>query len=278
MTVRRNPITGDAVLFAPERAGRPHAFEESDEPSVEERCPFCPGNESDTPAEILRRGDPWRIRVFPNKYPAADGAEVIVESQRHEARFADLEDAGELVRVWRDRLLAHHGARHTALFRNEGRRAGASILHLHSQLVPLPFVPPRIELEQRGFLGAARCPLCAPDASAVITETSRFRWIAPHASRMPYQQWIVPKRHVSSMTALDDLELEELGALLQSSARATGRVADAWNWAFMNFESGPAHCYVDVMPRLTTVAGLELGAGTFVAIVDPETAARRLCD
>lgn len=274
MSVRRNPITGEEVLFAPDRASRPHAFDERETPT--ERCPFCPGREAETPPAIAEIGDPWRIRVFPNKYPPAPGAEVIVESPRHDDGFGDVGDVAEIAGVWRDRLLAHVGARYPALFRNEGRRAGASILHLHSQLVPLPFVPPRIELEQRGFAAAVRCPLCGRPEGAVVNETHSFLWIAPHASRMAYQQWVVPKRHVSSMTALGDSELEDLGSLLRSCAQATARVTRAWNWHFMTFERGPAHFYVDVTPRLTTIAGLELGSGTYVGIVDPDAAARRL--
>src|SRR5688572_23813507 len=74
---RRNRITGDPIVFAPERAARPRAFLDS---SSEGRCPFCRGHEADTPPEIARAGDPWRARVVPNKYPSIPGAEVIIEA------------------------------------------------------------------------------------------------------------------------------------------------------------------------------------------------------
>ncbi len=87
--IRRNPITGAPVLLAPERLLRPHALG-GDEEIV---CPFCPGNEPETPPEIWRDGDPWSIRVFPNKYPAADRHEIVVETAVHDAVFEDLDHA-----------------------------------------------------------------------------------------------------------------------------------------------------------------------------------------
>jgi len=261
---RRNIITGEPILFAPERAERPRAFAGSEDHA---RCPFCPGHESDTPPEILRVGDPWRVRVVPNKYPPAGGAEVIIESPDHNARFHDI--AENVVGVYAERLRAHADAAYVAIFKNEGACAGSSIAHVHSQLVPLPFVPPRVEREIAGF--ARACPLCLAPPN-VIRETNAFTWFAPHASSMPFQQWIAPKRHVASIAALDDAELAELGSLLRSASAAMLAIGDAYNWMFMN----TPHFYVDLFPRMTTIAGLELGTGTFVEIVDPAAAAARL--
>lgn len=264
MTVRRNAITGEPILFAPERAERPHAFLDSKD---EARCPFCPGHESDTPPEIARVGEPWRVRVVPNKYPPVAGTEVIVESADHEARFHDVKD--DLAVVYAERMRAHADAAYVAIFKNEGARAGSSIAHVHSQLVPLPFVPPRIERERAGF--ARRCPLCDV-FPYVIRETNAFTWFAPQASWMPYQQWIAPKRHVGALTDLNADELAELTMLLRSASAAMSAIADAYNWTLMN----TPHFYVDLCPRMTTLAGLELGTGTFVEIVDPAAAAERL--
>ncbi|HET8773179.1 MAG TPA: DUF4921 family protein [Thermoanaerobaculia bacterium] len=267
---RTNPITGERVLFAPDRAARRGAFGDDSE----ERCPFCPGHESDTPPEVARAGEPWRVRAFPNKYPPIDGAEVIVETPRHEESFASVEDAEDAVRMYADRYRAHADAAYVSLFKNEGARAGATIAHAHSQVVPLPFVPPRIERELAGL--ARGCVLCGMREN-VIRETESFVWLAPAASAFAYQQWIVPKRHVPDVSALADDELRELASLLRPSARATRAVASAFNWMFMNFpRSGSAHFYVDVAPRAAVIAGFELNTGTFVEILDPADAARRL--
>ncbi|HJQ37913.1 MAG TPA: hypothetical protein VKB93_12315 [Thermoanaerobaculia bacterium] len=260
-SIRRNPLTRDPILFAPERAARPRAFAGSREDS---RCPFCPGNERDTPPEILRIGDPWRVRVVPNKYPPVPGAEVIIESADHEARFG--EHAEDVVRVYAERQRAHADAAYVAIFKNEGAGAGSSIPHLHSQLVPLPFVPPRIEREGAAF--ATRCPLCEVEGH-VIRETGSFTWLAPHASSMAYQQWIVPKAHVAQ---IGDTDVRELAELLRAASAAMHTIGDSYNWMFVS----TPHFYVDLFPRLTTIAGLELGTGTFIEIVDPAAVAERL--
>ena len=273
MAVRRNPITGEPVLFAPERAARPQAFTGDPRDS---RCPFCPGHESDTPPELTRiGGDAWKARVFPNKYPAAEGAEVIVESPRHGARFDEIEHAEDVVRLYVERYRAHADAAYVALFKNEGAAAGSSIEHVHSQVIPVPFLPARIAKELAGFAGS--CPLCTRvDESLLIRETDAFLWFAPFASALPYQQWIVPKRHVAEISRFEEREVADLGSLLREVARATSSVAAAYNWAFLNFPRSDGHLYVDVLPRMTGIAGFELGTGTFVEIVDPAAAAARL--
>jgi UDPglucose--hexose-1-phosphate uridylyltransferase len=279
VSVRRNVITGEPVLFAPERAARPRAFIADTQPG---RCPFCPGHEHDTPPEIARVADgaSWLARVFPNKYPPVEGAEIIVESADHAARFESLAHAADVVRLYADRYRAHAGAAYTAIFRNDGAAAGSSLEHLHSQVVPVPFVPARIARELEAFREA--CPLCAALDShrrdgLVISESDSFAWLVPSGSSFPYQQWVVPTRHVAEMSAFTEDELVELSSLLRDVARATSDIAPAYNWAFINFpRDANGHAYLDVIPRLTTIAGFELGTGTFVEIVDPALAVERL--
>jgi len=279
MTTRAHLITGEPILFAPERAARPHAFLE--DPAVE-RCPFCPGHEEETPPQIAAIGDPWRVRVFPNKYPSVANAEVIVESPNHNDAFDGIEHAKEIVDVYVDRYRAHAGAAYTCLFKNEGPLGGASIPHLHSQVMPLPFVPPRVEREANAFARAGACPLCtAIDAhrreQLVIREGDAFAWLAPTASWMPYQQWIVPKRHVAEMTAFYDAERTELASLLRSASASMRKISASFNWSFQNFpRQAAAHAYVDLFPRVTAIAGFELASGTFIEIMDPASTVLRL--
>lgn len=271
MTFRRDPLTGDAILFAPERAARPRAFGEASA----ERCPFCPANESDTPPAIATLGEPWRVRTFPNKYPPAMGAEVIVESARHEP-FDRIPHSAEVVAHYVARYRAHSEAAAVALFKNEGARAGSSIPHVHSQIVPLPFVPPRIARERDAFMLASACPLCGVEGET-IRESAHFVWLAPLASKMPYQQWIVPRRHVAEMSAFSAEEIADLAELLAAASRAMLRLSESYNWMFLNFRATPAaHAYVELFPRMTQIAGLEFGTGTFVEIIDPSAAAERL--
>ncbi|HJW94769.1 MAG TPA: DUF4931 domain-containing protein [Thermoanaerobaculia bacterium] len=259
--VRRNPITGEPVIVAPERATR---FRESG-------CPFCPGNEHETPPELARTGDPWRVRAFDNKYPFAPRHEVIVESPRHDATFSSIEHPEEIVAMYVERYRAMHTP-HAVLFKNHGAMAGASIEHMHSQLAGISFVPPRAERELAAF--ASRCALCDP-IEHVIDESKHFRRIAPRGSSFAYEQWIVPRRHAANFSTMSDAETIDLAMRLRDTAISIERFAPSYNWLFMNFAQA-GHWYVQAMPRTTTIAGFELASGTFIDIIDPAEAARKL--
>jgi len=258
----RTPITNDPVILAPHREGRPNVYEGAP-------CPFCPGAEEQTPPEIARDGDPWRIRVFPNRYPPTEHAEVIVESRVHDAAFDELpaDQAQRAVELYfeRYRSLAASAA-YVCIFKNHGRMAGASIPHLHSQLVGTPFVPLRPSREAEAFARAANCPLCDAD-HPLIAETAHYRWIAPRGAALAYQQWIVPKSHEHDLR-----EPRELASIMQTSVRAMRTVSDSFNWSFVAFPHEPrAHWYVELFPRMAMIAGFELGTGTFVNTAPMET-------
>jgi UDPglucose--hexose-1-phosphate uridylyltransferase len=264
--IERNPITGDAIIVAPDRASRPDAFREQTE-----RCPFCPGNEADTPPEIWRDGNPWQIRVFPNKFPATDQHEVIVEGADHTGTFDRLapDVAAAVIDRYIDRYHAlSRSSQYVCVFKNHGPLAGATIPHPHSQVLGTPFVPARIARESAAFVG--RCPLCdLPDET--IDQTENYRWVAPRGAMMAYEQWIFPTRHANEMR-----EGCELATLLQRAARVMLTISESFNWIFINFPQQPAgHWYVQLFPRLTVHAGFELGTGSAINTVDSKTSAER---
>lgn len=263
--IRRNPITGAPVLLAPDRLHRPHALGGDEEID----CPFCPGHERETPPESWRDGDPWSIRVFPNKYPASERHEVVVETPDHDAHFEDIPHAARVVEAW---LSRYRALSPSIIFKNDGRAAGASIAHAHSQILGTPFVPPRLAAEAEAFAKAPHCPLCAIDDEPVVRESENYRVIAPRGASYAYQHWIVPRAHAN-----DAADPHELATLLQSAARASRSVARGFNWIFATFPREPrAHWYVDVIPRLGGLAGYEVGAGGAINIVDPDEAAAAL--
>jgi UDPglucose--hexose-1-phosphate uridylyltransferase len=265
--IERNPLTGEPVIVAPARRERPNVYRGDD-------CPFCPGREQETPPAVVTDGDAWRIRVFPNKYPATERHEVIVESPRHDDGFDDLapEHAARAVAVSLDRYRALRAdAAHVLLFKNHGELAGASIPHLHSQIIGTPFVPPRVARESEAFAGAERCPLCNLQES-LIEETPNYRWVAPRGAAFAYQQWIVPRGHAPEPD--ETCDSGELAELLQASARAMRPLADAFNWVFMSFPRQPrAHWYVDVFPRTAMTAGFEIGSGLAINTTEAAAAA-----
>ena len=262
MKVRRHLITGDPILFAPERAERPNAYARE-----ETICPFCPGNEAETPPETARIGEPWRVRAFPNKFPFAPHHEVIVETPEHDATFAAITHASDVAALYAARyreLRARDGIEYVALFKNRGAMAGASLPHEHSQIAALAFVPPSVVRECDAFSRANRCPICSVDAA--VDENENFRIIDPGAHTCHGERWIAPKRHVAELSDLTAEELAGMAAMLQSSA---AQMTGAYNWLFLSYPDAPAaHFHVRAIPRTTSVAGFELATGTFI---DTET-------
>ena len=160
------------VIVGSQRAGRPHEFEEQVVRRSVDPCPFCAGNEHQTPDALAiypgAADNGWSVRVVPNKYPAvepspaANGAagnhelfasrpalgqhEVIIESPRHIASLSELtpDECTLVFSAYRDRLQVLQAAgqfRYVQIFKNVGAAAGASIEHSHSQLLALPHVP-----------------------------------------------------------------------------------------------------------------------------------------
>ncbi len=200
---RRDPVTGRWAVVAPERSQRPFGLPDA-EPrhrttGEREPCPFCEGQEHDTPHEVLAYRTPgspadgpgWQLRVVPNRFPAvrafppvadAPGSpglfhavpahgrhEVVIETSRHESDPGGMTDAevAAVFRAYRGRLVslaADERLAYAAVFKNVGAEAGASLGHTHSQVVATAFVPPAVRAELDGaaayHAARGRCVFC----------------------------------------------------------------------------------------------------------------------
>ncbi len=182
-------LTGDRVILAPARALRPDTFRVQADPvpASVASCPFCAGNEHETPPEVARRGPGapetpgWTLRVVPNKFPiVGDGVvgahEVVIFSPAHDADLSALSDdsASCVLVALRDRARFHlaQGLVYTQAFVNQGKAAGASIEHPHAQLVALDFVPARARVRLEHFTTAA----FADDQEHVVTDGYVRTW------------------------------------------------------------------------------------------------------
>jgi len=251
------------VAIAPARAGRPGAGRPAlEEPSAEElaSCPFCVGHETMTPPQtlVLPADGDWRVRVVPNLYPAVERQEVVVHSPEHARSIAQLGDdhLGLVAEAWqRRRRAAPSGYLHAHV--NEGREAGASLPHSHSQLAWLPSGPPPEP----------------PREGEAIEERDRLIAWCPRVSRLPYESAIA-----TADPEPDGFQSSLLGSALQLLAELVRRLhglegpapLNAW---LHNHESG---WRLVLLPRLSVLAGLELGAGVYVNTLAPEEAALRL--
>jgi UDPglucose--hexose-1-phosphate uridylyltransferase len=260
--LRRDTATGRWVAIAPERATRPGASTEvADEL---ESCPFCAGHEDRTPPEVLRLGDGptgWDVRVVPNLYPALERQEVVIHGHAHRRSLAELSPStlDLIAEAWQRRARDAGGAVFAMV--NEGFEAGASLPHSHSQLAWLPGPPPAVTVE-RGLPEAV--PLLERDGLAAG---------CPLASRVPYELLIAPVEPEP-----DGLRSELLAPALRLLAELAGRLQRLQGGLvpFNAWLHEGLHWHVEVVPRLTRLAGLELGAGVWVNPVAPERAAVEL--
>lgn len=321
--LRKDPIVGRWVIIATDRAKRPHDYQRPPAPQVVGGfCPFCPGNESHTPPEILAFREPgtaanqtgWRVRVIPNKFPAlqiegdlekrGDGIfdlmngvgahEVIIESPAHESSMARLpvDAIREVLWMYRDRLSDLQRDKrfvHGLVFKNSGAAAGASLEHCHSQLIVVPIVPITIAEELRGSLEfykyRDRCIFCdmlrqeVDQRERVVLETDEFVAFCPFASRFPFETWIVPKRHSSHFETTSRESLAAMAVVLQGVLRKLERALDnpPYNYMLHTAPFGSAdlphyHWHLEIIPRVTGIAGFEWGSGFYINSVLPEQA------
>lgn len=279
-------------------------------------CPFCAGNEESTPPALETYGPEghWLVRVVPNLHPAFEGAdpfvvtnrgpvftqataggihEVLVLSPNHQNSWSMLDDHQTTVvmAAIRDRIEEHStvpGLRYSQALVNAGREAGASIEHPHGQLLGMSFVPRELVEEQAGFARfAGRCLLCtAADAEEdvghrVVYADERVLVICPFWSGAPYEMLVIPRAHGPHLHHSPPADLSAVGLALKAALGQLRQVLGdvAYNLVFHSAPyraPEPYHWHVHVVPKLTTVAGFELGTGMLVNIVNPEQAAEEL--
>jgi UDPglucose--hexose-1-phosphate uridylyltransferase len=256
----------------------------------------------------------WTVRVVPNLYPAltpdspppapqantdlfwagpARGAhEVIINAPDPVSSLAQLsaDQVSGAMEVWRERMRAHPEAACRHLIVNERAEAGASLPHTHAQFYALDFVPAMVARERERFGAYATRTMGGNLLADLVQEEVRRRerivaidgesvLMAPYGARFPFQLMIAPR--VPRMRFEDDGPIA--AAMLHSALeRLTQHVGTAppLNLWVRTAPSGAEHfCWrIDIVPRLTYIAGLELGAGVNLNIVSPERAAAQLRD
>ncbi|MEJ2560255.1 MAG: galactose-1-phosphate uridylyltransferase [Anaerolineae bacterium] len=287
-----------------------------DLPILDKECPFCPGNESMLPAIIMElpgvEPGQWQTRVVPNKFPAlthnADSSrytegiylampgygrhEVIIDSPRHDQNLAEmsLEEVGIILETYHRRyvhLMKEHGNMMAIIFRNHGSRAGTSLMHPHSQLVVTGIVPHYIrwreEEAQRYFDEWGCCVYCdildfeMHDRRRILLENESFLAFIPFAAEVPFEIWIMPKKHRADFGQITDKEKADLAfALRDSLARLHKKLQDPdYNYvintsARYRADEPQLHWYLQIWPRLTTRAGFEIGSGININPSIPE--------
>ena len=224
--------------------------------------------------------------------------EVVIETPDHEASMADLDERQIKDVLWalRTRVidLRQDGRfRYAVVFKNHGEAAGATLEHSHSQLIALPVIPKRVREELDGakayFEFKERCIFCdivqqeLQTGARVVIETDRFVVVQPYAPRFPFETWILPRGHESHFERSDGSSMENLAWVLRSTLRKIDRALErpAYNFIIHTapLQEGPMahyHWHIEIMPKLTRVAGFEWATGFHLNPTPPEESAKFL--
>ena len=316
------------VVIAPNRLTRPNLFPEHSA-ALEDTavCPFCAGHESMTPPEIFALKDAkgrWKTRVVPNLYKAVAieasderkeegiyekiegfGAhEIIVDTPEHVTNFDTLSatQMGDWLRTLKARvndLRKDDRLRYLTLFKNQGKNAGSTLPHVHTQLIALPVVPRR-ELQVLTHLHAYYrqhgrsvfkdiVDYEREEKSRVVDESEHFLAYAPYGSQFAFEVILMPKTDVTDIGVCHDSLLTESASLLKKVLSGLRRELKEFDYniyiqnppfhkdyeteAFFDDMAHFYRFYMRVIPRLYQTGGFELQSSMTINPLAPEKAA-----
>ena len=224
--------------------------------------------------------------------------EVIIETPDHQRQMSDLslEECSNVITAFKARSLDLRGDRrfrYTLIFKNFGLSAGASLEHAHSQLIALPIVPKRVQEELNGaeryFEFRERCPYCdmlhqdLQEDERLVCENRSFVALCPFMSGFPFEVWILPKEHRADFAQIGPEAVADFARVLKEVLQ---RIRSALSNPSYNFiihtapietrEREEYHWHLELIPKLTKIAGFEWGTGFYINPTSPELAAKVL--
>lgn len=306
--IRKDYFLNKYVIITPSRMKRPRDIKEETVFVRTEPCPFCPkniitknitdkiGSPEKRPASTRAAPD-QNVLSVKNTFPAvttnnknAYGAqEVIIETPDHIKELAELPES-QIERV------LHMYAKRTAAmaknkkidyilcFKNQGSKAGASIVHAHSQVFATAILPPDIQDELSAAQNYANehkiCPCCeiikkeSGHARKIFLDKNVFA-LAPYASQYHYEAWIFTRRHLDNITRLNAAEFKSFAHALKKILIKLHSLDLSYNmFLHQAISNQNQHFYLKIQPRGSVWAGVELGSGLIINSVPPEAAAK----
>ncbi|OAA30884.1 galactose-1-phosphate uridylyltransferase [Kosmotoga arenicorallina S304] len=224
--------------------------------------------------------------------------EVIIETPEHDQNLATLplKQVQEVIWAYKYRfneLEKDPRIKYVLIFKNHGKEAGASLQHPHSQLIATPIVPKRVVEEMEGSLDyynfKERCVYCdilnqeLLEKTRIVEENDLFLAFEPFAARFPFETWILPKKHRFNFGEIGTEEVKQFARILKNTLYRIYKALDNPPFNFMlhtgisNMEGEKYyHWHLEIVPRLTRVAGFEWGSGFYINPTPPEYAAKYL--
>ncbi|MDP2709025.1 MAG: DUF4931 domain-containing protein [bacterium] len=295
--IRKDYLMDKYAIITPGRAARPRDIKEQTVIARAADCPFCP--EKVNKKNILDRLEAPEGEIFSvkNIFPAVSltnkkaygQQEVIVETCDHAKELHDLsvEQIEKLLRMYAKRTAALceiKNIEYVLCFKNQGSKAGASIVHAHSQIFATNIMPPDIKEElkasheyQLDHKTCAYCEIIKQELKSPrkIYEDKFVAAFAPYASQYHYEAWIFTKRHLDNITKLNGGEFKAFAESLKKILLKLSRLNLSFNYFLhQSISDRDQHFYLKIQPRDSVWAGVELGSGLVINSVPPEEAAR----
>ena len=317
--LRRDLVTQDWVVIATGRAKRPHDFAAQKKPRFRQPKKDCPFEYLHKEAVLAYAMDggtkpsQWWAQVIPNKYPAfakgtcaafeaegpyektqGVGFHEVVITRDHTRAIAEMSDQEVelIIRAYQERYLKmkkDECVQYVSIFHNQGRLAGASISHPHSQIIATPVVPPDVWRSIHGskkyYEKYKTCVHCVmirhemQEGVRLIHENEGFISFAPYASRTAFEMRVFPKEH---RARFEDIGLHDRMLLSQALRISMGKIAHGVNDPDLNFflHTAPVknghtyyHWHFEIVPKTAIWAGFEIGTGIEISTIAPEDAA-----
>lgn len=297
--IRKSYLLNKYVIITPSRAKRPRDIKEETLVKRTGKCPFCPSKivKKDIKDQILGKGNKWEVLSVANIYPAVTpnnkkafgSQEVVIDMRSHEKDLADMPESHfkKVLEMYarRTRILAKNKKLDYILcFKNQGSKAGASIIHAHSQIFATKIVPEGLKEEARlaaeykfKHKTCAYCDIIKKElrSSRTIYSDKNVLAFAPYASEYHYEAWVFPKRHLDNITELNSDEMNSFAKVLKIILKKLKTIDLSFNYFLHNVISDPnQHFYIKIQPRDSIWAGIELGSGLVINSISPEVAAR----
>ncbi|MDD5005766.1 MAG: galactose-1-phosphate uridylyltransferase [Candidatus Omnitrophica bacterium] len=224
--------------------------------------------------------------------------EVVIETPYHNKDITDLtdEEVAMSINMYCRRsidLQKDSRFRYILIFKNRGAIAGASLEHSHTQLIALPMIPKNVLEELSGastyFEYRERCIFCdiirqeLQEKERILIENKYFVSFCPFVSRFPFEVHIIPKEHASHFCEMNERQRLELAKILRETLLRLKIALDDHSYNFI-VHTAPCdkedheyyHWHIEIMPRLTGIAGFEWGTGFYAVVTPPEVAIKYL--
>jgi UDPglucose--hexose-1-phosphate uridylyltransferase len=292
---RYNFISGHSVIFAPKRKKRPS---DTSKKKSDNSCPFNPKTlKKSLILDQVPDTGAWQSAAIKNIFPALSTKnkkaygyqEVLIDTNKHILNFAELsiKQIKNLLVLFQKRsnkLAKDKKINYILCFKNQGKAAGASLQHIHSQIFASAILPPDI-IEERNRIALYQsenktCPYCEMSKNEaigprLIWQDKNFIAFCPFASQYPYEAWLVSRRHVDNIGLLKSAELSSLAKALKLISTKLSALTYDFNFFIHDDISNlHQHFYLKIQPRPNVWAGVELGSGLIINPVFPETAAK----